>query len=88
MNNIDNPTIWNAVLYLPHLEAAITTPFEDIAILIPSTKMSLPTNIIAIQIGILDQAANIITTELTSSLSASGSKNLPNVVTSLFFLAK
>ena len=70
------------VFNFPHIEAAITfPPFSTAISLYPDTINSLANTIIGIHDGIFPYSTSIISADNTKILSASGSKNLPNVVT-------
>ena len=74
-------SICMTVLTLPQMFAAITTPFSTAMSLNPDIMNSSAIMIITIQLSILQRSPRQIIAEHTRSLSASGSMNLPNVVT-------
>ena len=70
------------VFIFPQIDAAITfPPFSTAINLYPETMNSLASTIIGIHDGIFPYSTKIINAEITKILSASGSKNFPNVVT-------
>ncbi len=71
------PTSDTVVLILPLHAAAITTPFSTAISRRPVTANSRAMMTMAAQLGICPQATKISTAANTSSLSASGSMNLP-----------
>ena len=86
---IINPNICVTVFNFPHIDAAITFPDFSTAIsLYPDTINSLNRTIIGIHAGNFVASTNIIIAANTRILSAIGSRNFPNVVTSFLDLAK
>ena len=76
------------VFNFPQIEAATTfPPFSTATNLYPDTINSLANTIIGIHDGIFPYPTNIISADKTKILSARGSKNFPNVVTSFLLLA-
>src|SRR5574344_1114552 len=80
-------TIETAVLYLPHILAAITIPLSAATSLKPLIINSLAITIRTIHVGSLSSSIKHIKAEQTKSLSASGSINFPKFVIRLYFLA-
>ena len=75
------------VFSLATIEVTIDIPLCSIAILNPVTKKSLKIITPTIQNSIMSNNANEINADETRILSASGSKNLPSLVISLYFRA-
>ncbi len=81
--NITIATIWTTVLTLPYHEAAMTVPSADATIRRPLTMNSREMMTNAIHAGSTSSSTSASSAAVTSSLSASGSMNLPKVVISL-----
>ena len=76
-------TIWSTVLTLPYHDAAMTVPSAEATMRRPLTMNSREMMTNAIHAGRTSSSTSASSAAVTSSLSASGSRNLPNVVTSL-----
>ena len=75
--------ICSTVLILPYHEAAITVPSAEATMRSPETMNSRAMMTSAIHAGNTCISMSASNAAVTRSLSASGSRNLPNVVTSL-----
>ena len=71
---------WNAVLYFDNFEVTKLKPLLEIIKRNPVTNRSLNIIIPTIQKSIISIIANEINAEITSILSASGSRNFPSAV--------
>ena len=74
-------TSCNAVLILPPSLAAITRPCADAMLRSPLTARSRPINTTTTQAGTRPSATMKMSTASTVSLSASGSRNFPSMLT-------
>ena len=81
-------TIWETVLSLPSFDADMTTPMLEAMARRPVTAISLDIMSATIHAGTRPSGMSIMNAVVMRSLSASGSRNFPNVVMTPSFLAK